>query len=163
MFPNTSAAKSVSDYRPIADARLLYIPYAGTHRRFIWSNATGRTTWFPARKTHRRRFFDCQRLLAKKFGRKCTTLDQFGSFQTFDKADWNALWFALTQHGISEHVIRIFQRVYDGHTRVIRKRDVDSCGFDIRGCTSGDWNARVAQFVEQYSVKHCSVRCLEMH
>ena len=26
-----------------------------------------------------------------------------------------------------------------------------------------DWNARVAQFVEQYSVKHWSVRCLEMH
>ena len=26
-----------------------------------------------------------------------------------------------------------------------------------------DWNARVVQFVEQYSVKHWSMRCLEMH
>ena len=26
-----------------------------------------------------------------------------------------------------------------------------------------DWNARAVQFVEQYSVKHWSIRCLEMH
>ena len=42
--------------------------------------------------------------------------------KAFDKVDWNALWSALRQHGISEHLIWILQCV----------RDVDICGFDIR-------------------------------
>ena len=53
--------------------------------------------------------------------------------KAFDKIDWNALWFALRQQGISEHLIGILQCVYCGQTGVIRERDVDSCGFDIRG------------------------------
>ena len=35
-----------------------------------------------------------------------------------DKIDWNALWSALRQHG---------------QTGVVKERDVDSSGFDIRG------------------------------
>ena len=53
--------------------------------------------------------------------------------KAFDKIDWNALWSALRQHGISEHLIWILQCVYYGQTGVVRERDVDSCGFDIRG------------------------------
>ena len=53
--------------------------------------------------------------------------------KTCDKIDWNALWSALRQHGISEHLIWILQCLYYGQTTVVRERDVDSCGFDIRG------------------------------
>ena len=53
--------------------------------------------------------------------------------KAFDKVDWNALWSALRQHGIPEHLIWILQCVYYGQTGVVKERDVDSCGFDIRG------------------------------
>ena len=53
--------------------------------------------------------------------------------KTFDKVDWNALWSALRQHGISEHLVWILQCVYHGQTGVVREPDIDSSGFDIRG------------------------------
>ena len=53
--------------------------------------------------------------------------------KAFDKVDWNALWTALGQHGISEHLIWILQCVYFGQTGVVREHDTDSCGFNIRG------------------------------
>ena len=56
--------------------------------------------------------------------------------KAFDKIDWNALWSALRQHGISEPLIWILQCVYYGQTGVVRERDVDSRGFDIRGVLS---------------------------
>ena len=53
--------------------------------------------------------------------------------KAFDKVDWNALWTALRQHGISEHLIWILQCVYFGQTGVVREHDTDSCGFNVRG------------------------------
>ena len=53
--------------------------------------------------------------------------------KAFDKIDWNALWAALGQHGISKHLIWILQCVYYGQTGVVKEHDADSCGFNIRG------------------------------
>ena len=53
--------------------------------------------------------------------------------KAFDKVDWTALWTALRQHGISEHLVWILQCVYFGQTGAVRDHDTDSCGFNIRG------------------------------
>ena len=98
------------------------------------SNATGRIIWFRQGgriEEHRLTANVClQKTLAASAPLWIISLDPS---KAFDKVDWNALWSALREHGISEHLIWVLQCVYYGQTGVVRERDVDSCGFDIRG------------------------------
>ena len=87
MLPKTRAAKSVSDVRPIANVRLLYKLFAylmlGRMEDALEATQPEEQHGFPQGKRNRTAYFDCQRLLAKNFGCKCTSLDhQLEFFQS---------------------------------------------------------------------------------
>ena len=138
MLPKTSTAKSVSDFRPIANVRLLYSLFAylmlGRMEDSLEAMQSEEQHGFRQGRRIEEHLLTAnvclQKTLAASAPLWIISLDRS---KAFDKVDWNALWSALRQHGISEHLIFILQGVYYGQTGVVRERDVDSCGFDIRG------------------------------
>ena len=138
MLPKTKATKSVSDFQPIANVRLLYKVFAylmlGTHGGRAWGKSTGRTTWLPAGKTNRKKKLTANVCLQKTLAANTPFwIISLDFSKAFDQVDWNALWTALWPHEISEHLISVLQCAYFRQTAVDREHDTDSCGFNIRG------------------------------
>ena len=52
--------------------------------------------------------------------------------KAFDKVNWEALWAALMQHGVSQHLVWILQYIYYGQSGKVREDLVDSRDFGIR-------------------------------
>ena len=52
--------------------------------------------------------------------------------KAFDKVNWEALWAALMQHGVSQHLVWILQCIYYGQSGKVREDLVDSRDFGIR-------------------------------
>ena len=52
--------------------------------------------------------------------------------KAFDKVNWEALWAALMQHGVSQHLVWILQCIYYGQSGKVREDLVDSPDFGIR-------------------------------
>ena len=54
------------------------------------------------------------------------------SSKAFDKVNWEALWAALMQHGVSQHLVWILQCFYYGQSGKVREHFVDSRDVAIR-------------------------------
>ena len=135
MLPKTRAAKSVSDFRPIANVCLLcklfaYLMLGRTEDALEATQPEEQHVFRQGRRIeeHLLTANVClQKNLAANAPLWIIILDLS---KAFDKIDWNALWTALGRHEISGHLVWIFQCVYYGQTRVVREHDADSCGFN---------------------------------
>ena len=146
MRPKTSTAKSVSDFRPIAnDVCSINCLHTSCWDVFAYLMLGRMEDSLEAMQPEEQHGFRQGRRIEEHLLTANVCLQKTLAASTplwiisldlskaFDKIDWNALWSALRQHGISEHLIWILQCVYYSQTGVVRERDVDSCGFDIRG------------------------------
>ncbi len=137
MIPKTRAAKSVSDFRPIANVRLLYKPFAylmlGRMEDALEATQPEEQHGFRQGRRIEEHILTANVRLQKTLAANAPLwIISLDLSKAFDKIDWNALWAALGQHGISKHLIWILQCVYYGQTGVVREHDADSCGFNIR-------------------------------
>ena len=138
MLPKTKAAKSVSDFRPIANVRLLYKLFAylmlGRMEDALEASQPEEQHGFRQGRRIEEHLLTANLCLQKTLAANTPLwIISLDLSKAFDKVDWNALWTALRQHGISEHLIWILQCVYFGQTGVVREHDTDSCGFNVRG------------------------------
>ena len=53
--------------------------------------------------------------------------------KAFDKVKWESLWEALSEHGVSDHMLWVLQRIYYGQTGRIEDNNADGDLFHIRG------------------------------
>ena len=119
MLPKTKAAKSVSDFRPIANVCLLYKLFAylmlGRMEDALEASQPEEQHGFRQGRRIEEHLLTANVCLQKSLAANTPlwiiTLDLS---KAFDKADWNALWTALRQHGTSEHLIWILQCVLGG-------------------------------------------------
>ena len=134
MLPKTKAAKSVSDFRPIANVRLLYKLFAylmlGRMEDALEASQPEEQHGFRQGRRIEEHLLTANVCLQKTLAANTPLwIISLDLSKAFDKVDWNA----LRQHGISEHLIWILQCVYFGQTGVVREHDTDSCGFNVRG------------------------------
>ena len=98
MFPKSAFAKFASDSRPIAILPLLFkifanLIYVGSDGRYVGRHTTRRATRFS--KTAN---LCLQKTLAANIPLWIMSLDLSKAFNV----DWDALWLALMQHGVSQ-------------------------------------------------------------
>ena len=137
MLPNTAKAMVTSDYRPIANVRVLY-------KLFIYL-VFGRTdnTLDCAQPEEQHGFRKNRRieehLVTANYVFDKTMLPgtplwliSLDLSKAFDRVDWQALWKALETHGVSEHLISILQLLYDNQRGQVITDTAESREFDIR-------------------------------
>ena len=137
MLPKTSAAKSVSDFRPVANVHLQYKLFAyhmlGRMEDSLEAMQPEEQHGFRQGRRIEEHLLTAKVCLQKTLAASAPLwIISLDLSKAFHKIDWNALWSALRQHGTSEHLIWILQCAPYVQTGVVRERDVDSCGFDIR-------------------------------
>ena len=53
--------------------------------------------------------------------------------KAFDKVKWENLWEALSEHGVSDHMLSVLQCIYDGQMGRIEDNNTDGDPFSIKG------------------------------
>ena len=143
MLPKTAEAIVTSDYRPIANVRLLYnlLTYFVLGRIENTLDCAHPEEQHGFRKNRRieehlvvaNYVFDKTMLLGTPLW-----LISFGLSKAIDRVDWQALWTALETHGVSQHLIWIFQLLYDNQRGQVLTHTAGSREFDIhRGVKQG--------------------------
>ena len=117
MLAKTARAQQPSDYRPIANIRLLYKTFAfmilGRIEALLEAHQPEEQHGF---RQHRR--MDEHLLTATLFLDKAwdkgipVWIVSLDLSKAFDRVNWNALWLALRDHGVSDHLIWILQLIY---------------------------------------------------
>ena len=138
MLPKTRAAKSTSDFRRIAVVRLLY-------RTFAYF-AVGRIeAILNAGQPEEQHGFRADRRIEEHLLTTNLVLDKTLSFdvpvwivsldlsKAFDKVKWENLREALSEHGVSDHMLWVLQCMYYGQTGRIGDNSADGDWFCIRG------------------------------
>ena len=119
MLPKKLRAKQVTDFRPIANLRLLYKVFAylllGRLEHVLDAQQPEEQHGFRAGRRLEEHLLSANILLDKAqatgFPVWIISLDLS---KAFDRAHWPALWAALLEQGVSQHLIWILQRVYYG-------------------------------------------------
>ena len=138
MLPKTRGAKSTSDFRPIAVVRLLYktVAYLVLGRM----DAT-----LDAGQPEEQHGFRADRRIEELLLTTNLVLDKTLSLdvpmwivnldlsKAFDKVKWENLWEALSEHGVSDHMLWVLQCMYYGQTGRIGDNSTDGDWFCIRG------------------------------
>ena len=117
MLPKKLKAKQVTDFRPIANLRLLYKLLAylvlGRLEHVLDAQQPEEQHGFRAGRRLEEHLLSANILLDKAQASGfpvsiiCLELSK-----AFDRAHWPALWAALFEQGVSEHLIWVLQRVY---------------------------------------------------
>ena len=136
MLPKTRAAKSTSDFRRIAVVRLLY-------RTFAYF-AVGRIeAILNAGQPEEQHGFRADRRIEEHLLTTNLVLDKTLSFdvpvwivsldlsKAFDKVKWENLREALSEHGVSDHMLWVLQCMYYGQTGRIGDNSADGDWFCI--------------------------------
>ena len=150
MLPKKLRAKQVTDFRPIANLRLLYKVFAylllGRLEHVLDAQQPEEQHGFRAGRRLEEHLLSANLLLDKAeasgFPVWIISLDLS---KAFDRAHWPALWAALFEQGVSEHLIWILQRVYYGqHGEIVgdsRSQAVcDKAAFSVHGYFVLFWN-----------------------
>ena len=121
MLAKTARAQQPSDYRPIANIRLLYKTFAfmilGRIEAQLEAHQPEEQHGF---RKHRR--MDEHLLTATLFSDKAwdkgipVWIVSLDLSKAFDRVNWDALWLALHDHGISEHLVWILQLIYSNQS-----------------------------------------------
>ena len=121
MLAKKARAQQPSDFRPIANIRLLYKTFAFMIlARIEASLETHQPEEQHGFRKHRR--MDEHLLTATLFLDKAwdkgipVWIVSLDLSKTFDRVNWDALWLALHDHGISEHLVWILQLIYSNQS-----------------------------------------------
>ena len=138
MLPKKLRAKQATDFRPIANLRLLYKTFAylllGRLEHVLDAQQPEEQHGFRAGRRLEERLLSANILLDKAeatgFPVWIISLDLS---KAFDRARWPALWTALFEQGVPQHLIWILQRVYYGQHGEIVSDFGQSDQFPITG------------------------------
>ena len=144
MLPKKLRAKQVTDFRPIANLRLLYKVFAylllGRLEHVLDAQQPEEQHGFRAGRRLEEHLLSANILLDKAqatgFPVWIISLDLS---KAFDRVHWPALWAALLEQGVSEHLIWILQRVYYGQHGEIVGNFGQSDQFPITGGVRQGW------------------------
>ena len=138
MLPKTRGAKSTSDFRPIAVVRLLYKTFAYLVLGRIEATLdAGQPEEQHGSRADRR--IEEHLLTTNLVLDKTLSLDvpvwivSLDLSKAFDKVKWENLWEALSEHGVSDHMLWVLQCMYYGQTGRIGDNSSDGEWFCIRG------------------------------
>ena len=114
MLPKSRCAKFASDFRPIASLRLLYKIFAylmlGRMEKTLENSQPEEQHGFRKQRRIEEHLLTAnlclQKTLAANIPLWIISLDLS---KAFDKVNWEALWAALMQHGVSQHLVWILQ------------------------------------------------------
>ena len=137
MLPKTAKAMVTSDYRPIANVRVLYklFTYLVLGRIENTLDCAQPEEQHGFRKNRR---IEEHLVTANYVFDKTMLLDRplwvisLDLSKAFDRVDWQALWIALETHGVSQHLIWILQLLYDNQRGQVFTDSGESREFDIR-------------------------------
>ena len=137
MLPKTAKAMVTSDYRPIANIRVLYklFTYLVLGRIENTLDCAQPEEQHGFRKNRRieehlvtaNYVFDKTMLVGTPLW-----LISLDLSKAFDRVDWQALWTALETHGVSQHLVWILQLLYDNQRGQVLTDSGESREFDIR-------------------------------
>ena len=140
LLPKIKVPKSVSDFRPIANVRLLYTVFAylvlGRMEPAPETNQPEEPHGFQGRRIEEH-FLAANVCLQKTLAAKtpCWIISLDRS-KAFDKVDWNILECMIdhvtTTWDLGAFDLDTAMRIF-GQTDVVKGYDTDSCGFNIRG------------------------------
>ena len=136
MLAKTARAQQPSDYRPIANIRLLYKTFAfmilGRIEALLEAHQPEEQHGF---RQHRRK--DDHLLTATLFLDKAwdkgipVWIVSLDLSKVLDKVNWNALWFALCDRGVSDHLIWILHLIYSNQLEEVQGEHSNSSPFPI--------------------------------
>ena len=138
MLPKSGRAKTTGDFRPIAMVRLFYKIFAYMLLARIEPAIEARQPeeQHGFRPNHRS---EEHLVTANLVVDKCCAIDtpvwviSLDLSKAFDRVDWNKLWLALLDHGVSEHIVWIMQCLYFSHRGHVRGETDLSEEFSING------------------------------
>ena len=129
MLAKHAKAKLVSDYRPIANVRLLYkvFAYMILHRiePILESGQPEEQHGFRPNRRLEEHLLTANMIIdnTRQCGMPLWVLSLDLS-KAFDRVDWPSLWQALRAHGVSEHIIWILQCLYfEQHGEVVNSAE----------------------------------------
>ena len=136
MLPKKVVAKIVTDFRPIASLRLLYKTFAHMilHRIEPLLDARQPEEQHGFRSCYRieEHILSASMVIDKMF--RCNRpvwIVSLDLSKAFDRVDWNALWGALREHGVSDHLVWLLQCLYHRQTGEVRGSSGNSRTFGI--------------------------------
>ena len=137
MLPKSSCAKFASDFRPIASLRLLYKIFAylmlGRMEDTLEDSQPEEQHGFRKQRKIEEHLLTANLCLQKTLEANIPLwIISLDLSKAFDKVNWEALWAALMQHGVSQHLVWILQCIYYGQSGKVREHFVDSRDFGIR-------------------------------
>ena len=138
MLPKNSRSKVPSDYRPIANIRLFYKLFAymilGRTQAQLESTQPEEQHGFRSGRRVEEHLVTTQLVFDKLLRANVPIwIISLDLSKAFDRVHWPALWRALSQQGLSNHLIWILQNLYRNQERQHFADDVCSRSFPIRG------------------------------
>ena len=138
MLPKTRGAKSTSDFRPIAVVRLLYKTFAylvlGRIEATLDAGQPEEPHGFRADRRIEEHLLTTNLVLDKTLSLDVPVwIASLDLSKAFDKVKWENLWEALSEHGVSDHMLWVLQCMYCGQTGRIGDNSPDGGWFCIRG------------------------------
>ena len=138
MLPKNLRSRVPSDYRPIASIRLFYKVFAymilGRIETKLESTQPEEQHGFRSGRRVDEHLVTTQVLLDKLLRANVPIwIISLDLSKAFDRVSWPALWRALSQQGLSNHMIWMFQNLYRNQEGQVFANDVCSRSFPIRG------------------------------
>ena len=138
ILPKTRGAKSTSDFRPIAVVRLLYKTFAylmlGRIEETLEAGQPEEQHGFRAQRRIEEHLLTTNLVLDKTLALDVPVwIVSLDLSKAFDKVKWENLWEALSEHGVSDHMLWVLQRIYYGQTERTEDNNADGDLFHIRG------------------------------
>ena len=138
MLPKNSRSKLPSDYRPIANIRLFYKFFAymilGRIEAQLESTQPEEQHGFRSGRRVEEHLVTTQLVFDKLLRANVPIwIISLDLSKAFDRVHWPALWRALSQQGLSNHMIWILQNLYRNQEGQVFADDVCSRSFPIRG------------------------------
>ena len=130
MLPKSGRAKTTGDFRPIAMVRLFYKIFA----YMLLARIDPAIEACQPEEQHGLRPIPANLVVDKFFAIDTPVwVISLGLSKAFDRVDWNKLWIALLDHGVSEHIVWIIQCLYFSRRGHVRGETDLSEEFSING------------------------------
>ena len=149
MLPKTREAKSTYDFRPIALVKLLYETFAylvlGRIEATLDAGQPEGHHGFRAARRIEEHLLTTNLVLDKTLALDVPLwIVSLDLSKAFDKVKWEHVWEALSEHGVSDHMLWVLQSIYYGQMGRIEHNNTDGDPFCIRegvqqGCVLSPW------------------------
>ena len=138
MLAKTASARVVTDFRPIANLRLLYKLFAylllGRIERILDDAQPEEQHGFRGDHRIEEHLLTANLVIEKTLGAQLPVwMLSLDLSKAFDRVAWPALWQALRAHGVSDHLVWIMQTMYEDQVGQVRGEWGHSREFTITG------------------------------